>query len=272
MKKIVLFLTLILFIITLSGCQSLNVISEYLYNDKDYEIGNKAYDPSVYNIETIEVDWIVGNVYILQSSNHEIIIREETDIEIEDKFKMHYKLEDNTLDIKFAKSCNLLEYKYKIKNLYIFLPSQINEITINNVSSDISINYVNIKDLEINNASGDIVIEDATIDELQINNVSGEIIILDDEINSVEIDTTSGDLGMSFLKMPHELDISSTSANITLYILNTDIVSIEFETISGKLESNLQYTKNEDTYVFNGKLDDNYEVETVSGSLVINKK
>ena len=122
MKKIVLFLTLILFIITLSGCQSLNVISEYLYNDKDYEIGNKAYDPSVYNIETIEVDWIVGNVYILQSSNHEIIIREETDIEIEDKFKMHYKLEDNTLDIKFAKSCNLLEYKYKIKNLYIFLP------------------------------------------------------------------------------------------------------------------------------------------------------
>lgn len=268
-RKIILLFLLMFSLIALSGCSSLNVFQYYVYDDTNYNIGNKAYNEI---IEEINIDWIVGNVYIVQSSNHEIIIREETDIEIEDKFKMHYKLDNQILDIKFAGSNAKLNYSYKIKDLYVFLPSQMNKIQINNVSSDININNVQIKDLEIDNVSGDIQVEKSKINEIGITNVSGEIIILDNEINSIEIETTSGNIGLSFAKMPHELDLSSISANITIYIESIDSISVEFSTISGNFKSNLEYTTKGDTYIFNGSKENEYDVDTISGNLIINKK
>ena len=268
-KKLVLIPLILIILLMFTGCSNLEVYQHYTYNDTNYNIGNKAYNEE---INEINIDWIVGNIYIIQSSNHEIIIREETDIKAEDIYKMHYKLENKILDIKFCGSIPKLDYSYRVKDLYVFLPSQINKITINNVSSDIEINNVKIYELDINNVNGDILIQNNTIEKMDVENISGEIILLENIFSKVEIASTNGNIGMSFVSLPKELDITALSANITLYILNTDIVSIEFETISGKLESNLQYTKNEDTYIFNGKLDDNYEVETVSGSLVINKK
>lgn len=266
--KIFIFACLIVLMITITGCNKLKINANYVYDDTNYSVGNKAFG---FNINTINIDWIAGNVYIIQSTNNEIIIREDVDIEIEDIYKMHYLYDNGVLNIKYAGSMRNLNYNYKTKDLYLMLPNIANEININSVSSDIQISMVSINDLEIDNVSGYINIEDATINNLEIDNVSGDIIIFDNYIKDLDIDTVSGNAGLSFNSLPLDLDVSSTSATISIYIKDSDPLKISFETISGKLKTNLEYVKKGDTYIFNnGTLE--YEIDSVSGSLKVLKK
>ena len=63
---------LLIFMMTmLVGCNKLGVIQEYKYDDSNYVAGNKAFS-SVMN--KINIDWIVGNIFIIQSSNHEVLL------------------------------------------------------------------------------------------------------------------------------------------------------------------------------------------------------
>ena len=261
-------LLLIFMMTVLVGCNKLGVIQEYKYDDSNYIAGNKAFS-SVMN--KINIDWIVGNIFITQSNNHEVIIREETDIDIEEKYKMHYYFDGDTLNVKFCGSMTLIDYTYKTKNLYVFLPSEINEIEINDVSADINVNLVSIVELDIDNVSGDITIEDSTLKYLEIDNTSGEIMIFKDTFNMCDISTVSGNMGLSFVALPKDMSIESVSADITLYINDKESMAIEFETVSGKVKSNLEYKKEKDIYIFNSK-DKVFEVETVSGDLIVNKK
>ena len=268
MNKIIkrlLIVFLLLFSIFISGCSSLVVSQKYIYDDSNYNIGNKAYNEVV---EEIEIDWIIGNINILKSSNHEVIVREETDIDIEELYQVHSIINNKKLDIKFSGSTLNLNYKYKIKNLYVFLPTTIQKIVINNVSADIHINQVEINDLELNSVSGDIIIEDTSINELDLENVSGEIIILDNKIKDIEIESVSGNIGLSFLGLPDNFEVSTTSANVTLYIAEDDKITVEFETISGNLSSKIEYKKVGDSYLFNGG-GITFDASSISGNLKI---
>lgn len=268
MKKIskcILIALLLVISVFMSGCASLIVSQKYIYDDSNYNIGNKAYNEV---IEEIEIDWIVGNINIIKSSNHEVIVREETDIDIEELYQVHSILNNKKLDIKFSGSTLNLDYKYKVKNLYVFLPTTIQKIVINNVSADIHINQVEIKDLEINNVSGDIIIENVSIDELDLENVSGEIIILDNTIKDLEIESVSGNIGLSFIELPTNFEVSSTSADLTIYISKDEKVIVEFDTISGKFISKLEYKKEGNSYLFNGG-ETVFDVSSISGNLKI---
>ena len=117
MKKIINLIVIVLFTFIITGCSNYHVIGKYLYDPTGYSIGNKVFHSEV---NSIFVNWKVGNIYVIQSENHELIIREEVDINAEDKYKMHYRLTEDVLDIKFCGSMNELDYKYKTKDLYIF--------------------------------------------------------------------------------------------------------------------------------------------------------
>jgi len=266
--KINFIILFLLFIFILSGCTSLSVFQYYVYDDSNYNIGNKAYNGEV---QTIQIDWIVGNINIIKSTNHEIIINEEVDIEIEDIFKVHSKLENNILDIKFAGSSCKLEHSYKVKNLYVYLPTEINEININNISADIKINFVNIKDLTINNISGDIMIEDTSLNKVNLRNTSGEIIMMNNKINIVEVTSISGNVGLSFVNSPEKIVATTTSANVIIYIASQEQISATFESVLGKFSSNLDYQQEGNLYKFNngGYL---YSISSVSGNFKILKK
>lgn len=261
-------LIILLSLLLLSGCGIKVGVEIYTYDDSNYSIGNKAFTEQ---INEITIDWIAGNVFIEKSTNHELIIREETDVNIEDKYKMHYLLDNNKLDIKFVASNKMLDYKFKVKNLYIFLPCEINDIEVNIVSADLEIKQSIIKDLEINNVSGEINIDSSTINIIEINNVSGDILLFNSRCEEVEIQTVSGNIGLSYLENPKELSVESTSGDITFYIKENDSVGVEYNTVSGDFNSNINHK------VINDKIEYNdpqlyYEIDTISGDLTINKK
>ena len=272
MRKIINLIIIIFCVLIITGCSAFHVYDSYVYNDTNYSIGNKVFHSE---INTIDVDWRIGNVYVVQSTNHEFIIREEVDINAEDKYKMHYCLFGDVLDIKFCGSMDLIDYKYKTKDLYIFLPSTLNHIEITNGSSDVNIENVEIKYIDIINGSGDIMLTKVTSDNVAIDNKSGEIIILDTKIKELDINTFSGNVGLSFLELPTELEVTTTSAKVVIYISDTQKIKVEFETVSGELESKLDYQKEGNEYIFGPSaisFVSKVEIETISGNVKVCRK
>jgi len=224
------------------------------------------------NVAKINVDWIVGDIIIDKSETEEVIIREDIDVNINDSLKMHYYLNNSLLDIKFCGNLEKINYNFKIKKLYIYLPSDfLGMININNISADITINNVTIYNLNIKNVSGDIDIEKVLMDKLDIDNTSGSILLFYSSINYIEINSISGTIGLSYDTKPIEVAINSTSGGISIYISEKENIAFRFETVSGSFKTNLQYTKNQNKYTFNeGTLV--LDIETVSGYLKVLKK
>lgn len=272
-NKLLLLVLLVIINTVLLGCSGLNVNQPYIYDDTEYGIGNKAFGEILIN--EIDIDWIVGNIYIEKSSNHEIIIRENIDIDIEEQYKMHYLLKDDVLDVKYTSSLQSLNYKFKNKDLYVYLPSEIKKININNVSADISINNVNIDSLTINSVSGYINIDSNVNNQLKIDNISGEIILMNNKVSTCEVNSVSGNIGMSYSMIPTTMNVSTTSASLTLYLNSNDCLNVNYTSISGQFISDIEFIKEESYYIINSsnmQSEKNYKINTVSGNLKIRKK
>lgn len=272
--KLIFSCLIIMLMCTLTGCSKLLVEREYIYNDSKYSIGNKAFGEITIN--EINIDWIAGNIYIQESSNHEIIIREDVDTDIDDKYKMHYYLEDDVLDIKYAASNLYLNYTFKTKDLYVYLPQRINIIEINNVSANIDISSVSITKLEIDNVSGDININSSSITKLEIENVSGEVIAMGINNTYCSIESTSGNIGLSFNVLPKSIKVNTASASSTIYIKDYECLVFKFSSVSGRFTSAFEYNEVSGYNVidyYHLKEDSCYlEMSTVSGNLKIKKK
>lgn len=270
MKKIISIIFLLTIICFLSACGPGIIIDPYVYDDTNYKIGNMTFTET---INMINVDWIVGDIVIQKSETEEIIIREDVDVNIDDSLKMHYYLNEGTLDIKFCGNLQKINYDYKVKKLYIYLPSSSNlkKIDINNISADISIKNVNINSLDIENISGDIDVEKVNINSLDIDNTSGSILLFYSNIDYIEIESVSGTVGISYDKKPTTLSIESVSGGISIYISEKENISFSFETVSGNFKTNIQYIKEKDIYKFNDGTD-NFSIETVSGYFKVLKK
>ncbi len=290
-EKIFRILLLIIIVISLSGCIRNLVSQDYIYNDSNYSIGNKAF---VDYINEIDVDWILGDIYIMPSSNHELIIREDirgnSEETVEDKYRMHYKLDGDKLDIKFSGSSLNLTFVYQVKILYIYLPSEVDMININNVSSDINISEVSINKLKIenisgdielnkiktsetgvNNVSGDIELNNSNLNNLKVNNVSGEIILFENDILNLIVESVSGNIGLTLTKIPNELSIETVSADITAYINKNAKLSFKFNTSSGDFICKVNCKIEENLLIINDG-NTGFEIESVSGNFKIYEK
>ena len=266
-KNILIIIPIIILSIILLGCNNI-LTDSYQYDDTNYKIGNMAFTEP---ITQINIDWIVGDVIITKSETQEIIIREDVDANIDDSLKMHYNLSNGILDVKFCGNKESINHSYRVKKLYVYLPSMLKKITLNNKTADITINNVIIMDLSINNISGDIDMQKSEIDLLNINNTSGSILLFYNSLNYVNINTISGNVGISCDYGPLGLNVTSESAGITIYIKENEMVSFNYETEIGTFKTNLEYTTNNNTYIFNNG-STVHNVKTQTGYFKVLKK
>jgi DUF4097 and DUF4098 domain-containing protein YvlB len=171
----------------IAGCGK---IEGYHYDNSDtYTAGSFSYDED--SIDSVEINWISGNVYIDESVMSPLEIREESEKELSDEDKLRYKIEDRKLVIQFCESG--VDTGGKKKDLYVKLPILLDNVELNLVSANTEM-VSSAADIDINAVSGESYVYVDQCERLDINSVSGDAhVVLDSSLGSkVEFETVSG--------------------------------------------------------------------------------
>lgn len=178
-------------------------------------------------VNNLDIDFVSGEVTIESTTEYEsIAIFETSEEKYKDKYVCHYYHEDDTYFLKYCKS-NISIPNTCYKKLKVLIPETISldSITINNVSSAISISNINVKDLSIKNVSGNV-----TLNKNQVKNIS--------------YGGVSGDLFATFMQITQKIDINLVSGNANIYLPSTTGgYSTTFEAVSGEFASDFADAK-----------------------------
>ena len=248
----------------LVGCNKNTVKGPYLYDDSSYKFGNISIEEEV---EEINVDWLVGNIIISKQDNNELIIREEKDSALNDDYKFRYLITKNSVDIKFTKSFEEIDYQFRIKNLYLYLPSTVKKITINSHNAVVKCDSITVDTLIIEGEESSINIDKSSIKSLKIKTESEDIILFNNVLDDLEIETKNSNIGILVNEELTNLSIKTVQGNTSLYVSNSFNCNVTFDS-KGQFTSKLDCKQEINNYIFNqGK--NNYFILSDEGDLRI---
>lgn len=127
MKRIL--LSTLLIATTISGCS----LTYYSYLDSGYrplDSGTMVFE----NVDSIDIDWINGAVNISNDAQDDLISISET----EDKYPLYYKVDKETLYIKYVQSGTKNSVVNTLsKTLNVYLPLKIKNLTLDTVNTKV---------------------------------------------------------------------------------------------------------------------------------------
>ena len=252
------------------------------------------------NIGALNIDWLAGGIEIKLSSDDAIKISEIPEVsgtELDDETALCWRVENGTLEIKYAARRDELPTKY----LYVEIPRTLKlesvgintfsgyidaeglgaakELNITGNSGNIKLvdcsagnlnitgNSGNIKlvdcsagNLNIAGNSGYIKLVDCSAGDLNIAGNSGNIKLVNCSFNGVNVNTVSGEIRLGLHEAAVKLNVSSVSGNVTIRLPADSNPAVEFDTVSGELKAELACRLEDDAA---------YYINTVSGDLNI---
>lgn len=293
-KIIVMFLlTAVGMSLFLTGCRvrsnmGTSVLSDFSYADsQNYIVGEAEFSESV---EHIEIEWLAGNVTVASHSSDTVLFSEESLAVLTEDTQLHYWLDGTTLHMKFCRSG-----KWRLdgleKDLTVLVPEDLllTSLTVRSLSADIHLDTLQTESADISTSSGNVELtECAVTDIVQVDTTSGWVdMSLIEPLETFAWDTTSGTLQITAPKVknfsagsvsgevslsvdeaPEELDIKTTSGNIDLVLPQNASFTLDYDSTSGDLSTDLPNRTESGQYIFrDGKGE--YVIDTVSGDVLI---
>jgi len=244
------------------------------------------------DISDVLVDWISGDVNILKSKNNEIKIVQMAGVNFSQDELFSYKINKGKLSIVDGR-----KGKFKIgininnngTDLEVYLPEdEFNSININSVSSNITAENIKADKLIFDTTSGDIKFS-GEFSEVDIRTVSGKIkcdnlyaqcvnfdttsgdIIISGSLTELDINTISGDVEIHSSKMIQNIKSNAISGDVSITIPENDGFTIDFDKVSGKLESDFAFITSGDRHTYkNGTL--KFSAKAISGDFKISRE
>lgn len=231
---------------------------------------------SVSEISRIEVDWLSGSVTVQRADGDSIEFSE--DYQGEEKYRLRYSVENGVLHIQVCQSGTILNIPEKA--LTLSLPNELyqelklsvgsakltlsdvraNELELDSISGGMELDRIEASELQIDTTSGSVRARSLTVSELEVSSISGDA-ELEGAFDSVDAEMTSGSVSLTAAALPHEIDVSTISGNITLTLPRDSAFLYEFDTLSGRLTNSLpNAASGSDAAV---------EIDTTSGSLTL---
>ena len=266
MKKIlVLCFTIIIIALSLTACV-INDPTRFMYDNEElYEIGNGITDAK---IERVEIDWIDGNIKVAYHSLDNIRITEKSDDKLDDDMVMRYRVIGTTLKIKYCASGSW-SFDNIEKDLTLYLPKGLvlSELNIDTVTDVVTLAELDILDLTVESTSASVMLDNCKVsNEMELETVSGNLHVAADKINKLKIETVSGRMNIS-----GTMDIDAVSGSVELKLPEDSAFTLRYSSVSGKLTSALDFTKEDKVYLVNGG-GRGYKISTTSGDVSISKK
>lgn len=241
-------------------------------NSENYSIG-KA---SVKDINSIEIEWINGQVNIVASDNNnsEVSFSEESNSVLNDENSLRWFNDNGILRIKFCKSGISLKNNVN-KTLNVILPAGVeyDEIEIDTVSADISISNVSVNKLELESISGDIFTDSTTAKEADASTTSGTAEFTDFECNKLGFESVSGNITIEFANTakPSTVEVETVSGDATIKLPEELGFTAEIDSVSGDFSSDLEIKTQSKNHFIRGSGEVRIDISTVSGDLRIEK-
>ncbi|MBR3525039.1 MAG: DUF4097 family beta strand repeat protein [Lachnospiraceae bacterium] len=260
-------------------------VTNYIYDDaQNYTPGDRDFSEK---IESIDIDYLSGDITLVESDTTQITLRETSRIQLDDSRKVHSWVDGSTLHIRYCASAKRLDLNDLDKKLTVTIPRDTEltllkaeltsgdidagciakDINVSVTSGNVRIDQHGYSDtIRIDATSGDIELSAEAADKTDLKATSGNITVTADSITSLRSDATSGNGSFRFLNLPELSEIEVTSGDITVYIPQDADLTAQIETSSGDLYSDIEFTKNEDSYTCgNGKK--RMKIDTSSGDV-----
>ena len=287
----------------LGGCSFWQVTNYVYQNGEKYTAGDRSITEK---IETIDVDYLDGDVRLVGTDAAEVSIRETAGKELSEKQKVHTWVDGTTLYVRFCASAKGLDLFNLKKHLEISIPK---DVKLSGVKVEISSGDLNCSDFEANDvkvssssgnvagsfaagkikisaSSGDITLnQNGSSDEISLSASSGQVRAEMETVGKLNVEVSSGKIFTSaksvkeckarsssgscefrFEETPEKCDIGASSGNVNIYLPEKADVTADFELSSGKLYYEQAFTKKGDSYVC-GSGANQLKVETSSGDV-----
>ena len=138
--------------------------TDYRYDDSAYEVGEGSI--AAPNVESIDLDWIDGNVSVVLCQDAYISITESAPAELSENTRVHWCVSEDgkTLSIKYRASSSFFgANKDKNKDLILRIPEkligQIDTLSINAVSSNVTVSDIIVDNINVQTGSGNVDFE-----------------------------------------------------------------------------------------------------------------
>ena len=298
-KKTLIIIQIILWsciIVFLSGSFAYAVISENKKSSTDIRGGGHMLEYGVHieDINYLEVRLVSENLYIYETGEPYIIIKQIANKDIPEDEKLRVVQQGNKVKIEKRKDRGIQLFHFTNWNLNekieVYIPKTYNQgINLKTVSGEIEVNNVDVKEINCKTTSGDISVENLTAQEMNVDTTSGDIkmkkVLLDTVDSScvsgnLEVEgiclnigskTVSGNIEVELEDQPKQIRMESVSGDIELTFAKIDGFNLEFSSTSGKLKSDFELSMEGNRQYTYNKGSAKLKIKTVSGDLEINK-
>lgn len=275
----------------LAGCRVSNHaggLSDISYADSEqYTAGAAELSETV---EQIDIHWPVGSVTVKPHGENTVSFSEESASELTEDARLHYWLDGTTLHIQFCQAG-----KWRLdemeKELAVLVPDDLTlaEVEVNTLSAQICLDGIQADRLTADTTSGDMrftgcavteLVSTGTVsgrleaelaqplEEFSGDSTSGTFQISAPAVRNFSSGSVSGTVSLSVEEAPEALDIQTTSGNVDLVLPEDAAFTLDYDTTSGELSSDLHYTMEGGQYIF-GDGTGEYVISAISGDVRI---
>ena len=184
---------------------------------------------SAEEVSRLAIHWVAGSIRVEPSENTTDISFRLTG-EDDAKFPMVWSQSGDTLILSYAKKTKIpISVNVLRKDLVVTVPAG-----------------WAAEDISIDNVSGDMTLTDITVTGLTVSNVSGEL-DFSGSCRTAEVSTVSGDCTLTLTSAPNSIDLDSVSGQLVVALPENTGFTANLDSLSGKLYSDFATTYQDDT-------------------------
>ena len=188
-------------------------------------------------IDEIEIHWLTGDVYLVESDGDGGNFQEDYTGNNED-YRMRYRVSDGKLIIQPCRSRFFSSTDLPRKALTVFLPSEstLKSITVETVSANVELMGGSVDSLTVSTTSGNITGPGLLAEDYDFGTVSGDISLtaLPADGSDIDCETVSGEARISCTAAPDEVSFNSVSGDLRLTLPEGSCrYTLDLSTVSG---------------------------------------
>ena len=230
-------------------------------------VQNVSFDAK--EVKKLHIEWVSGNVTLKTADQHNVTFRVDGDSAL----PFSYQLSGNELDLRYPADNVIWKPAWGSKNLTVTVPQSwyARETNIDVVSAVVEVDGLSTEELKLDTTSGPINASGLCCDQIIASTVSGNV-ILEGTAEELKLDTTSGRCQAELDERVQEIELDSVSGELELILPESLGFEAEVDTVSGSFRSDIPTTASSKGVYTCGNGECGISVDTVSGSITIQKK